>query len=332
MIMREQENMFNLLEESNFNQFKKAAEQCLSIRILCDKKGDFLLHRAVALELLPACKYLLERGIPATCPGAKGATPLHYASVAGNVPIMKMLLREAGENHSPINIHGMTPLHVAAGEGHLAIVKMLAAKGADTSTQDKFGRLPLHYAAGTNQVAVIKWLAGWNRGQIDQPDAFGQRPIHWAIHFGCVRGADWLVCQGVDFEKPDIYGRAPTYFLKFSDKAASSTIPKDIRITMAKRELITSRISQLHRAISHGTIKEVKQRMNKPAILNRKGNLGRTALHIAAFEKNREFFRWMRRKGADSNISDDYGWTPLKLLSYRLIKTPDGDQELHGHH
>lgn len=317
--MTEGEHLFRLLGTDKFNRFKKAAEQCPSIRILCDKRGDLLLHRAVALEMLPACKYLLERGLPATCPGSKEATPLHYASSAGNVPIMRMLLRQAGINHSPINIHGITPLHVAAGEGHLAIVKMLTAKGADASTQDEFGRLPLHYAVGTNQVAVIKWLVGRNRGQIDHPDAFGQRPIHWAIQFGCVRGADWLICQGVDFEKPDIYGRAPAYFLKISDEAASRTMPKDIRITMAKSGLTTSRLSPLHRAISHGTIKEVKQCMNKPAILNRKSNLGRTALHIAAFERNLELFQLMRKKGADAHIADDYGWTPLKLLSYRLI-------------
>jgi ankyrin repeat protein len=321
--MIEEEHLFSMLGANNFIRFKEAADQCPGIRILCDKKGDFLLHRAVALELLPACKYLLERGIPATCPGSRGATPLHYASSSGNVPIMRMLLREARENHSPINIHGMTPLHVAAGEGHLAIVKILTAKGADASTQDKFGRLPLHYAVGTNQVAVIKWLVGRNRGQIDQPDAFGQRPIHWAIQFGCVRGTDWLVCQGVDFEKPDIYGRAPTYFLKTSDEATSRTIPKDIRITMAQSGLKTSRLSLLHRAISHGTIKEVKQCLNKPAILNWKGYLGRTAMHIAAFDRKRDLFQWMRKKGADAHITDDYGWTPLKLLSYRLITGTD---------
>lgn len=318
--MTEGEHLFSLLGAANFRRFKKAADQCPGIRILCDKKGDFLLHRAVALKLLSACKYLLERRIPATCPGAKGATPLHYASSGGNVPIMKMLLWQAGENHSPINIHGLTPLHVAAGEGHLAIVKMLIAKGADPSAQDKFGRLPLHYAVGTNQAAVIKWLVGRNRGQIEAPDAFGQRPIHWAIQFGCVCVSDWLVCQGVDFEKPDIYGRAPTYFIKLSDETASLTIPKDIRIMMAKSGEKKSRISPLHRAISQGAIKAVKQFSKKPTILNRKGNLGRTALHIAAFERNQDLFQWMRKQGADASIADDYGWTPLKLLSYRLIK------------
>jgi hypothetical protein len=32
-----------------------------------------------------------------------------------------------------------------------------------------------------------------------------------------------------------------------------------------------------------------------------------------------ELFEWMREKGADMHIVDDYGWTPKKLLSYRLI-------------
>jgi ankyrin repeat protein len=292
--MTDAKKLFTLLEEGDFKLFKKAADRLSNVRIYCDRNGDFLLHRAVEFGSLAACKYLLMRGIPAACPGSRGATPLHYASARGDVPIMKILLRAASPPHSPINVNGMTPLHVAAGEGRLKIVKMLIEKGADSSVQDKFDRVPLHFAAGADQLDVVKWLAGRDKRQIDRPDGFGQRPIHWALQYERLNTANWLINHGVDLISSDIYGRTPLYFK-------------------------TRKLTPMQVAIFRNDIREVKQRLLKPGTLNRRGDLGRTPLHTAAFARNRDLFRWMREKGADAKIVDDYGWTPIKLLSYRLL-------------
>jgi ankyrin repeat protein len=323
--MTDSEKLFALLESGNFALFKKVASCSPAIRVFCDKNGDFLLHRAVSLGSLVACKYLLKRDIPATCPGSRGATPLHYAAQKGYEAIMEILLQATGTNHSPINANGMTPLHVAAGEGQLEIVNMLIDKGADTGAQDKFGRLPLHYAAGTDQIDVIRCLVGRNSRQIDLSDAFGQRPIHWARQFECIHAVDWLERQGVDLKSRDIYGRTPLYFLRYSVEATSRKLSKDDKTAMASIGMKTSRLTPFQRAIFHGDINQVKQLMSKQATLNRKGDLGRTPLHIAAFAKNRDIYRWMQREGAKTDIVDDYGWTPFKLLSYRLItgKSPN---------
>jgi ankyrin repeat protein len=292
--MTEAEKLFSLLEDGEFSQFRESADRCPRIRVLCDKDGDLLLHRAVEVGSLDLCKYLLKKGIPATCSGSFGSTPLHTAVWRGYLDIVKVLLRAAGTNHSPINASGMTPLHVAAGEGHLAIVKLLVAKGADCLARNKYDRVPIHFAAGADQLEVVKWLARRNPKLIELPDAFGQRPIHWALQFGAFRTANWLTKCGADTSSLDIHGRSPESF-------------KGLKLT------------PLQLAIMRNATKDIKQRLEKRWMINRPADLGRTALHTAAFFRNRDLYRWLRKAGADDTVLDDYGWTPGKLLGYRLI-------------
>lgn len=311
--------LFKLLEEENLKAFKKVADRSKGIRIFRNPSGDFLLHRAASLGLLPACEYLLTRGIPADCPGYRGATPLHYAAERGDAAIMKILLPAVGTNLNPINANGITPLHVAAGLGRLTIVKLLIDRGANPIPQDKFGRLPLHYAAGADQLTVVNWLVGVDCGLIDRPDAFGQRPIHWALQFECLRTAFSIVGFGADLTDSDIYSRPPLSFLRLSDETGSSKLLEDARVKQALKKAKTRKLTTLERAIFQGQNMEVMQNLCKTAVLNRQGYLGRTVVHTAALAKNLELFEWMREKGADMHIVDDYGWTPKKLLSYRLI-------------
>jgi ankyrin repeat protein len=315
------ENLFNLLMECDLNRFKKVADRSPVVRVACDRNGDFLLHRAVLLGKLDACKYLLERDFPATCPGSGGATPLHYASQRGDPVIMDALLSASGPQHSPINKHGITPLHVAAGEGRLAIVKMLMHRGASGSARDKFDRLPLHYAAGTNQFEVVRWLVGKDNSLIDLPDAFGQRPIHWALAFGCFFTASWLIRRGGNLKALDIHGRSPLDFLARSDQAVLFSLVGALRLGRVLKRMKPLRQTPLQRAVDSGDMGVVGRLLKESATLNRPDDLGRTPLHIAAFARNQNLFRMVRGMGADSNIVDDYGWTPVKLLSYRLIKS-----------
>lgn len=317
--MTKSEELFDLLEGGNFGLFRKAADSTPIIRVACDRRGDFLLHRAVTTGSLAACKYLLGKGIPATCPGSRGATPLHEAASRGDAAMMTTLLRAAEPQHSPMNANGMTPLHVAAGSGRLAIVKRLIEAGADWFAQDKFGRLPVHFAAGADQLKVVRYLAAQDPELIDQLDGFGQRPVHWALQYECVRTAIWLIRAGIDLKAPDIYGRSPLCVGGLPDDAEAIALHGDARLGMLLRGTQIRRLTPLQRAIFCGDLRQVRKHLRNPADLNRRGDFGRTALHMAAFARNRQLYRWMQKKGADPKALDDYGWTPLKLLSYRML-------------
>ena len=309
------DHLFALLSGGDMQLFKKVADGTPFIRVARDKNGNFLLHRAARIGSLPACNYLLRRGMPATCPGSRGVTPLHIAASRGDAAVMKTLLSAARAGHSPVNANGMTPLHVAAGEGLLEILKMLIKAGADSAALDKFDRLPLHYAAGADRLEVVECLMARDRKPMEQPDAFGQRPIHWAMMFECVRTANWLICNGADLKAKDIYGRTALGVCGLPNEAVQAQHLGPARIKKVLQPDNLRRLTYLQRQIVCEDIKEVRRRLRTPESMQQRGPLGRTPLHLAAFARNRELLLWMLENGGDAKIQDDYAWSPMKLLS-----------------
>lgn len=82
---------------------------------------------------------------PARLTGAYGMTPLHWASRAGSLECVQLLL-ESGADVDARNDAHRTALQLAAERGRAEAVKLLAEAGADLNTQDRKGRTPLHRA------------------------------------------------------------------------------------------------------------------------------------------------------------------------------------------
>jgi ankyrin repeat protein len=313
-----------LLETGSFERFRNAAGQVDGLRAFCNRQGDFLLHRAAMKGSREACAWLMRQGLSPVCPGSGGATPLHYAAAEGDVTLMHLLLREKESPHSPVNQHGMTPLHVAAGEGHLAVARYLVKRGADLRARDKFGRLPLHYAAGADWLKVVTWMLQQEESLIEDADAFGQRPFHWAAKFACSRTVNELFQRKADLGASDIFGRSVLFFLQRLDAALPITLPAPLRLAIAVKNRSCRRLTTLQRAIFAGDIREVRRQVKGAETLNRPDDLGQTAVHLAAMTGNRDLFRWMVKKGGDAKLPDDYHWSPIKLLGYRLVARAEG--------
>lgn len=122
-------------------------------------------------------------------------TPLHYAALAGNPTIAKMLLRagaslpETEWSVDATDVHGCTALHHAAAYGSVKVLAVLLHAGASTDIQTKHGATALHYAAANGLESVVRRLlrAGAN------PSAFDDNrttPVHVAAFYsnpGAVR-------------------------------------------------------------------------------------------------------------------------------------------------
>eukprot|EP01125_Pyxidicula_operculata_P005972 TRINITY_DN2088_c0_g1_i3.p1 TRINITY_DN2088_c0_g1~~TRINITY_DN2088_c0_g1_i3.p1 ORF type:complete len:401 (+),score=69.02 TRINITY_DN2088_c0_g1_i3:528-1730(+) len=86
----------------------------------------------------------------------EGATPLHYASMNGDIDMVKFLL---SKNASILpDSHGETPLHLASLNGHQEVVQLLIQIGADPNTQSETCSTPLHLAVINKQLKVISIL------------------------------------------------------------------------------------------------------------------------------------------------------------------------------
>jgi len=66
--------------------------------------------------------------------------------------------------------------------------------------------------------------------------------------------------------------------------------------------------------------------INTGADLHKKNKIGRTALHHAANAGRRRMFKFLVERGANPNLPDKFGTTPIDLFNERLCLYDEGDR------
>jgi ankyrin repeat protein len=85
-------------------------------------------------------------------------TPLMYASLGGNLEIVKELIRAGANVNSVTDCDNTTPLKIASIIGNLDIVKYLIRNGANVNARDKSGRTALMLASKYGHFKIVKYL------------------------------------------------------------------------------------------------------------------------------------------------------------------------------
>lgn len=80
------------------------------------------------------------------------------ASAAGDLPVLKQLVKEAKYDLNLGDYDNRTPLHLAAAEGKLEVVKFLVENGANVNTVDRWNSTPLNEAEKYNHKEVSEYL------------------------------------------------------------------------------------------------------------------------------------------------------------------------------
>ena len=159
---------------------------------LCNVARESQLHLAVRQDLCYIAESLLDHGMDPDIKTPDGSTPLHWATIRGNLPLVELLLkRGAGidaqncaretvlhtclqyNSHSEIisfllrwgislnemDSQGRTSLHLAAQRGLSKAVMSMVEKGADIHAKDCQGWMPLHHAAANGHEHILDLLA-----------------------------------------------------------------------------------------------------------------------------------------------------------------------------
>lgn len=217
----------------------------------------------------------------ASCPSARKIwwwarrrrwdSPWQLAFIRGNLGIVR-LLADRGADLTQIGRCGESLLHFAAEFGHEATICWLLDLGADANIRSDFGDTPLHRAAESDHVASAKALL--TRGADASPQNHVQsQPLHSAYSLEMIQ----LLVESGGADVNEVNGGG------------------DWPLMLAAEANDIERIAWL---VNHG------------AELDRTST-GETALHTAVRFDSREAANALLKAGANPNLQDVDGWTPL---------------------
>ncbi|KAK6497142.1 hypothetical protein TWF506_004617 [Arthrobotrys conoides] len=206
--------------------------------------------------------------------GEKGQFPLFLASKYGNEDIVCQLL-EKGADIEDEGDDGSTALHYAT--GHEPTMRVLIRKGADVDKPDHAGFTALSYAAKLGAEDIVKLLVS-EGADIEYKDNDGQSPLSLAAKEGYEVVARHLLTKGADINSKDAVGRTPLTWAACNGQKAVVKV------------LVLERIG---------------------VELNVKDWYGRTPLSLAAENGHDKVVKFLLANGADPNIGDVGGRTPL---------------------
>ena len=318
---------------------------------------------------------LVEHGADANTRGNYNKTALHLASEYGRVGVARVLLNH-GANVDAKSNWGWSPSHQVAradnwqGSDRLAVARLLLENNANVNAQDGNHDTPLHFACNHWQGRLDTALVLINHGAIvDAQNKRGRTPLHvltqvipsygWAgfqnienvarlllergananasdednatpLHLACsdcaLQLAPVLLDCGANPSAKDNLGRTPLHRL-----LTNSSLPSEqdylgfvnllLRDGVDVNSTTEDGATALHLAFDHHMIKVAKVLSNSGANPNVKNNLGETPLHLllknAHFSEDRDIdvVQLLLEHGANPNAQDRAGVAPLHLAS-----------------
>ncbi|MGL9758417.1 MAG: ankyrin repeat domain-containing protein [Wolbachia sp.] len=103
---------------------------------------------------------LIENGVNVNAVDIMGYTPLHFAAKNGHTETVNALIEKGADVEAvDINGHGYTPLHFAAQMGHTEIVNVLIENGANVNVLSESDKVtPLYLAVQSGHTEAVKAL------------------------------------------------------------------------------------------------------------------------------------------------------------------------------
>ncbi|XP_029013567.1 caskin-1 isoform X2 [Betta splendens] len=219
-----------------------------------------------------------------------GFSPLHHASLNGNVELISLLL----ESQAAVDIRdqkGMRPLHYAAWQGKAEPMKMLLKSGSSVNGQSDEGQIPLHLSAQHGHYDVSEMLLQHQSNPCIVDNA-GKTPLDLACEFGRVGVVQLLLSSNM-------------CAALLEPKKGDTTDPNGT--------------SPLHLAAKNGHIDIIRLLIQAGIDINRQTKAG-TALHEAALCGKTDAVRLLLDSGINATVRNTYSQTALDIV-YQFTAT-----------
>lgn len=249
-----------------------------------NEDGQTPLMLAAQHSNVPAVQILLQHGARASSPNDAGLTALHFAVHAPEV--MQLLL--AQKSLIDPRAAGRTPLSYAAEKGTPEVVKMLLDAGAQVNLCDESGKTPLFYA---QNIEIMQRLLSAG-ADLAVKDNQGNTVLAQAVHNRETDNISFLAQHGAGGN--ELVAAVDDCNLELVQALLAYGISPDVQNTKGERPLHAVFAYHPPRSWSNPEPKPVE---HQPAI-----------------------FDLLLAKGADVNVQDTIGSTPLMLAIGSKLK------------
>ena len=288
-------------------------------------------------------KALIKKGVDVNATDEDGWSPLHMAAAKDHSEVIKVLLSHGADVNAK-NKWGRTPLHMAAANDCSEVAKLLISHGGDVNARDKDGKSPLHFAAeyGGNKVAELLLSHGAdvnarNKDGWTPLDVAKKFPRHKLVSILESHGGKCLVlCLFKAIEKghiqrikallsdgADINAKTPDGFNCCGRVVPTGCTPLHAAVLAGHREVVEF-------LISHGANVNAKNKDgwtpldiaklyfqdNLIPLLESHGGVCNICLLEAVEKGDIHKIKTLLSHGADVNVRNNFGWTPLHIAAY----------------
>ena len=305
---------FNAYENNKYELIKK--ENIHNIEEWYDEKGYNLIHKACIDNKIEILKLLVDKeNCYSSSLDLVGQTPLHLASMAGSIDMIK-LLSEKGCNIDIMNKIGTTALDISFDNSNLELMMTLLRLGADPNlfTFEKSETL-LHKACKKNNYKYAETLLQ-NGANVDIQgiDEWGYTPLHWAAQEGNDKIIKLLKSHNAKMDKLDKKGCSTLERAYENDKF--ETMKTLINCGADPNIFVGNdrRYSLLHEACVNNKYKHAEVLLQNGANVDIQtiDEWGSTPLHWAAEKGNNDIIRLLTKYNAKINKLDKKGYSVLE--------------------
>jgi ankyrin repeat protein len=239
---------------------------------------------------------LLKQGVDVNTPQPDGTTALAWAARWDDLEAADLLI-QANANPNAANDYGVTPLSVACSNGSAAMAGKLLRAGANPNAALWSGETPLMVCARTGNSDAVRSLLE-HGGDVNKATRRGQTALMWAAAQKRLEIARMLIGRGADVNAAShlIEGFQPLLYATFG---AHEHVPGQ----MDRRDPVF--------AAMHGDSEMAKTLLAAGADLHHAAADYGNALLVAAANGHEAVALFLLAQGANPNVTDGWGLTPL---------------------
>lgn len=147
-------------------------------------------HACLAIE--PTQLHMVQEYLNPRDKTNNGSTPLHFAVLTGNLPLIDYLIGCNKNLVNEANFKGETPLHWSCSSSNYELIEYLISLGADISQEDNDGNSPIHWACQSGNLEAVMVLTDMDCN-VNCLNELGQSPIMLACIFGNSEVVEFLL-------------------------------------------------------------------------------------------------------------------------------------------